>query len=76
MDDTADTQKVIMNLTRPHEADFWCLVLGVDASELRAAVSTVGPMLSNVNLHLRQCAAKSSRQVQAATGEPLTGPWA
>ena len=45
-----------IDLTRPYEEEFWCLMLGVDAQRLRAAIDAVGPAVDKVSIYLLKAA--------------------
>ena len=45
-----DPQRI--NINQPWEVEYWCDRLGCTESQLRDAVSTVGPMVKDVKAYL------------------------
>lgn len=41
-----------INVSQPHEVEYWTRKIGVTEAELRRAVSAVGPMATVVRLYL------------------------
>ena len=63
MSNRAPSDRNRINMEEVWEVRWWCTQFGVTEDELRKAVDTVGPTPAEVELHLKQAARVSMKQM-------------